>query len=278
MELGQYNKLKIARKVDFGVYLDGGDGTEVLLPARYLTGKERIGDEVEVFVYNDSEDRPVATTEKPFGTVGEMVYLTVKQVNDIGAFLEWGLQKDLLVPYSEQRQKMRKGGTYLIYIYIDDATKRIVATAKVEKYIGNVFPEYRRGDKVDCIFYKSTEIGYRVIVDNAHYGMLYADEMHCEIDDTQHFTAYVKGVREDGKIDLTLSDKAERRTAVLADKIVSYLKLNRGMMTITDKSEPELISSVFACSKKDFKKAVGLLYKNRQIEISEGKIELVDKK
>ena len=149
MELGQYNKLKIARKVDFGVYLDGGDGTEVLLPARYLTGKERIGDEVEVFVYNDSEDRPVTTTEKPFGTVGEMVYLTVKQVNDIGAFLEWGVQKDLLVPYSEQRQKMRKGGTYLIYIYIDDATKRIVATAKVEKYIGNVFPEYRRGDKVD---------------------------------------------------------------------------------------------------------------------------------
>lgn len=253
MKLGNYNTLKINRKVDFGVYLDAGDGVEILLPGKYLSDNVRVGDEVDVFVYKDSEDRLIATTEHPFAVVGEMAYLTVSQVNEIGAFLDWGLQKELLVPYSEQRQKMRKGKTYLVYIYVDDATQRIVGTAKIEKYVGNLLPKYHRGDKVDCIFYKQTEIGYRVIVDNAHYGMLYYDEVHGEIDEENHFAAFVKGVREDGKIDLTLSDKVENRVSALAERIMKFISINGGVMTITDKTNPDIIASTFSCSKKDFR-------------------------
>lgn len=275
MKLGNYNTLKINRKVDFGAYLDAGDGIEILLPGKYLPVNARVGDDVEVFVYKDSEDRLIATTEHPFAVVGEMVYLTVSQVNEIGAFLDWGLQKELLVPYSEQRQKMRKGKTYLVYIYVDDATQRIVGTAKVEKYVGNLLPKYHRGDKVDCIFYKQTEIGYRVIVDNAHYGMLYYDEVHGEIDDENHFTAFVKSVREDGKIDLTLSDKVENRVSALADRIMKFISINGGVMTITDKTNPDIIASTFSCSKKDFKKAIGALYKQKKIVIGDDKITLV---
>lgn len=274
MKLGNYNTLKINRKVDFGVYLDAGDGVEILLPGKYLPVNARVGDDVEVFVYKDSEDRLIATSERPFAVVGEMVYLTVSQVNEIGAFLDWGLQKELLVPYSEQRQKMRKGRTYLVYIYVDDATQRIVGTAKVEKYVGNLLPKYHRGDKVDCIFYKQTEIGYRVIVDNAHYGMLYYDEVHGEIDEENHFTAFVKSVREDGKIDLTLSDKVENRVSALADRIMKFISINGGVMTITDKTNPDIIASTFSCSKKDFKKAIGALYKQKKIVIGDDKITI----
>lgn len=274
MKLGNYNTLKINRKVDFGVYLDAGDGVEILLPGKYLPVNARVGDDVEVFVYKDSEDRLIATTERPFAVVGEMVYLTVSQVNEIGAFLDWGLQKELLVPYSEQRQKMRKGRTYLVYIYVDDATQRIVGTAKIEKYVGNLLPKYHRGDKVDCIFYKQTEIGYRVIVDNAHYGMLYYDEVHGEIDEENHFTAFVKSVREDGKIDLTLSDKVENRVSALADRIMKFISINGGVMTITDKTNPDIIASTFSCSKKDFKKAIGALYKQKKIIIGDDKITI----
>ena len=274
MKLGNYNTLKINRKVDFGVYLDAGDGVEILLPGKYLSDNVRVGDEVDVFVYKDSEDRLIATTEHPFAVVGEMAYLTVSQVNEIGAFLDWGLQKELLVPYSEQRQKMRKGKTYLVYIYVDDATQRIVGTAKIEKYVGNLLPKYHRGDKVDCIFYKQTEIGYRVIVDNAHYGMLYYDEVHGEIDEENHFAAFVKGVREDGKIDLTLSDKVENRVSALAERIMKFISINGGVMMITDKTNPDIIASTFSCSKKDFKKAIGALYKQKKIIIGDDKITI----
>lgn len=274
MKLGNYNTLKINRKVDFGVYLDAGDGVEILLPGKYLSDNVRVGDEVDVFVYKDSEDRLIATTEHPFAVVGEMAYLTVSQVNEIGAFLDWGLQKELLVPYSEQRHKMRKGKTYLVYIYVDDATQRIVGTAKIEKYVGNLLPKYHRGDKVDCIFYKQTEIGYRVIVDNAHYGMLYYDEVHREIDEENHFAAFVKGVREDGKIDLTLSDKVENRVSALAERIMKFISINGGVMTITDKTNPDIIASTFSCSKKDFKKAIGALYKQKKIVIGDDKITI----
>ncbi len=274
MKLGNYNTLKINRKVDFGVYLEAGDGVEILLPGKYLSDNVRVGDEVDVFVYKDSEDRLIATTEHPFAVVGEMAYLTVSQVNEIGAFLDWGLQKELLVPYSEQRQKMRKGKTYLVYIYVDDATQRIVGTAKIEKYVGNLLPKYHRGDKVDCIFYKQTEIGYRVIVDNAHYGMLYYDEVHGEIDEENYFAAFVKGVREDGKIDLTLSDKVENRVSALAERIMKFISINGGVMTITDKTNPDIIASTFSCSKKDFKKAIGALYKQKKIVIGDDKITI----
>ena len=278
MELGKYNSLAIVRKVDFGVYVDGGEGAEILVPAKYLSGDEQIGDEIEVFVYRDSEDRLVATTETPVAKVGELAYMTVKQVNDVGAFMDWGVQKDLLVPYSEQRNRLRTGGKYLVYVYVDNVTQRIAGTTKVEKYVGNLFPKYWRGTKVDCIFYKQTEIGYRVIVDNAHYGILYYDEVHGEIPEDCHFTAFVKCVREDGKIDLTMSDRADRRISVLAERIYQNIKLNGGKISITDKTEPEIIAATFSCSKKDFKKAIGALYKRHKIVINDDSISLTGKK
>jgi hypothetical protein len=208
IEIGKYNKLRIARFVDFGAYLvndTAGDGTEVLLPAKYMDENSVVGDEVDVFVYTDSEDRPVATTEVPFAQVGEFAYLQVVEVNRIGAFVDWGLLKHLLVPYSEQKQKMHRGGIYLVYIYLDANTNRVCASAKIHKYLGNAYPEYKHGDKVNVLVYGRTPIGYQVIVDNKHRGMVYENEVFRDLQIEERTTAYVKRVREDGKIDLTLT-------------------------------------------------------------------------
>ena len=169
MKIGQYNTLKVTRLVDFGAYLDGGDGTEILMPAKYISAPLSPGDEVEVFVYRDSEDRPVATTEHPYAIVGEFAFMQVSQVNNVGAFLDWGLEaKNLLVPFREQKVRMLQGGIYLVYVYLDHTTQRVVASSKIEKFIGNVLPHYNAGDKVQALVYEHTPIGYRCIVDNLH--------------------------------------------------------------------------------------------------------------
>lgn len=276
IQTGKIQRLVIGRMVDFGAYLHSEDDSaiEVLLPARYLPDEAQVGDSLEVFVYRDSEDRPVATTERPYALPGEFAYLQVAAVNDTGAFLQWGLPKDLLVPYSEQRSKMRRGGIYLVYIYIDHATGRIVASAKVDKFLGNVFPDYKPGQKVNVLVTEHTEIGYKVIVDNLHRGIIYSNEIFRPIEVEQTMTAYVKQVRADGKIDLTLSGPAAQRTEDTAQRILDYLAQDRHG-AIGDKSDPELISRLFQCSKRDFKQAVGHLYKARKIIVdSEGHIHL----
>jgi hypothetical protein len=277
IEIGKYNKLRIARFVDFGAYLvndSDGDGTEVLLPAKYLDESNVVGDEVEVFVYTDSEDRPVATTEVPFAQVGEFAYLQVVEVNRIGAFVDWGLLKHLLVPYSEQKSKMHPGGVYLVYIYLDANTNRVCASAKIHKYLGNAYPEYKHGEKVNVLVYGRTPIGYQVIVDNKHKGMIYENEVYRDIQIEERLKAYVKRVREDGKIDLTLTAPGTAgRINSLSDTIMARLKA--GNLTVTDKSSPDDIKAQLHCSKKDFKKTIGALYKEHQIVIAEdGKISL----
>ncbi len=277
IEIGKYNKLRIARFVDFGAYLvndSDGDGTEVLLPAKYLDESNVVGDEVEVFVYTDSEDRPVATTEVPFAQVGEFAYLQVVEVNRIGAFVDWGLLKHLLVPYSEQKSKMHPGGVYLVYIYLDANTNRVCASAKIHKYLGNAYPEYKHGEKVNVLVYGRTPIGYQVIVDNKHKGMIYENEVYRDIQIEERLKAYVKRVREDGKIDLTLTAPGTAgRINSLSDTIMARLK--GGNLTVTDKSSPDDIKAQLHCSKKDFKKTIGALYKEHQIVIAEdGKISL----
>ncbi|MDE6100813.1 MAG: GntR family transcriptional regulator, partial [Paramuribaculum sp.] len=177
MEIGNYNKLRVSRSSDYGIYLADEAGIEVLLPSRYVTDAMSQGAEIEVFVYNDSEDRPVATTERPLATVGQFAFLPVKTVNQIGAFLDWGLMKDLLVPYNQQQDKMKPGRTYPVYIYLDDASKRIVASAKIGRFLGNLYPDLKKGQKVEALVYKRTPIGYACIVDNAFKGMLYANEL-----------------------------------------------------------------------------------------------------
>lgn len=221
IQLGKYQTLEVVRMVDFGAYLRADDDEkEILLPTRYLPEDSKPGDRLEVFVYNDSEDRLIATTEKPYATVGQFAFLSVSAVNDIGAFLDWGLPKDLLVPFGEQRVRMRRGGIYLVYIYVDDASKRIVASAKIDHFLGNVVPEYKPGQKVSALIYEHTEIGYKAIVDNLHRGIIYSNEIFRPIELEENVTAYVKQVREDGKIDLTLNDIAVRRTEALDRKSV----------------------------------------------------------
>ncbi|MBR6431366.1 MAG: GntR family transcriptional regulator, partial [Muribaculaceae bacterium] len=179
MKIGQYNKLMINRFVDFGAYLIDGNNNEVLLPKRYLTGEEELDDIIEVFIYNDSENRPVATTEHPFATVGQFCLMRVKAVNAIGAFLDWGLvAKDLLVPFSEQRVRMQAGRSYIVYIYEDPSSHRIVASAKLDKFLNKSLPDYYHRQKVDVLITQQQEIGYRVIVDGQFWGMIYNNELY----------------------------------------------------------------------------------------------------
>lgn len=270
IEIGKYQELCVNRLVDFGAYIGvPGEKEEILLPGRYLTEEMVPGSMVRIFVYKDSEDRPVATTEKPYATVGQFAYLSVKDVNDTGAFLDWGLTaKDLLVPYSEQRSRMRRGGIYLVYVYLDKTTGRIAASAKIEKFLGNVYPDYKVGQQVEALVIEHTDIGYKAIVNNLHRGMIYSNEIFRPIELENTVKAYVKQVREDGKIDLTLSDRADRRTAELADRILEYLG-REDAMPLSDKMSPEHIEMLFNSSKKDFKKAVGHLYKEHKVAMTE---------
>lgn len=275
IKIGNYNTLRVSRFVDFGAYLAGDNGVEILLPNKYITEDMAIGQDVEVFVYTDSEDRLIATTERPFATVGEFAFLQVKAVNRIGAFLDWGLSKDLLAPFSEQKIKMKEGGVYPVYVYLDDASKRVVASGKFEKYIGNKFPDLKHGDKVEIIPYAHTEIGYKVVVDNLYNGMLYDNELFTPITIGIKHDAWVNRVRDDGKIDLLATGPAQDRIAELAQKIIDKLVANNGHLNMSDSSTPEEIKSEFNCSKKDFKKAIGQLFKNKQILIGEGFIKQV---
>ncbi len=279
VNIGKFNRLKVSRLTDFGAYLDAGNGVEILIPAKYLTEAPAEGQELDVFVYTDSEDRLIASTEHPLIQVGQFGFLQVVDVHPrVGAFLDWGITaKDLLCPFNEQRTRMVKGGMYCVYAYLDDTTKRIVCSSKIEKYLGNVYPDYRPHQIVEALVVRRTEIGYMAIVNNLHAGMIYVDELITHPEIGQTLKAYVKKVREDGKLDLTLKDTNGRRAHSLADSIIEELVANGGSTTLTDRSSPEEIAAKFGCSKKDFKKAVGLLYKERKIDLLPGKMVLTGK-
>lgn len=280
IKIGKYNNLYISRFVDFGAYLtDGtekcGQLEEVLMPGRYLKDNAVVGDEIRAFVYNDSEDRPVATTDIPYATVGQFVFLQVVAVNRVGAFLDWGLPKNLLCPYSEQKVKMHAGGIYLVYVYLDPNTKRVVASAKIRKFLGNSYLDYRNGQRVQALLIGHNNIGYQAIVDDKDLGIIYDNEIYVPLELEQTVTAYVKQVREDGKIDLTMTMPGTiNRVEHLGAEIIELLRENR--MPLTDKSDPDEVRSLLHCSKKDFKKAVGALYRDRKIAIADnGTISLV---
>lgn len=273
-QLGKTNTLRIRRKTDFGLYLADNDGNEILLPNRYVTADMHMGDSIDVFIYKDSEDRIVATTETPKAQVGEFALLKVVATNSAGAFLDWGLPKDLLVPFREQKTDMVVGRSYIVYVYVDYNSDRIVASAKINKFLDNCPVKYRQGDPVDIMIAQRTDIGYKVIIDNLYSGIIYHNEIFRTVNIGDRFEAFIKNIREDGKIDVTLADRADRRTPELADKILMYLMSHGRRMTITDKSSPETIKMAFECSKKDFKKAIGYLYKKKIISLQPGCIEL----
>ena len=273
-KLGTFQALEVLRLVDFGAYLDGEELGDILIPKRYLPEGCKPGDVIEVFIYLDSEDRIIATTEEPLATAGEFALLKVVSVTQVGAFLDWGLPKDLLVPFSEQKTKMQEGSWYVVYIYVDDESRRIVATAKLDKYLDNVPPEYYFGQEVQLMIHSKTDIGYKAIVNNIHWGMLYENEVFRTLKPGEQLTGYIKQVREDEKIDVSLQKPGIESAMDLSDKILLMLKEEGGFLPVTDKSSPETIYSVFGESKKNYKKAVGMLYKNRIITIEPDGIRL----
>ena len=278
VEIGKYNTLKIVKDLDFGVYLDGGDGMEILLPARYVPKNVKPGDEVEVFIYHDNEGRLIATTAKPLAQAGEFQFMEVKSVNNTGAFLEWGLMKDLLVPFKEQKMPMREGKWYLVYVHVDHITGRIVASARIDKYLDNVIPNYSFNQEVDLLVAEDTEIGYKVIINNTHWGLVYHNEVFQRLEKGEHLKGYIKEVREDEKIDVSLTPLGYQKVEDIAKTILDSLKAQGGYAAVHDKSEPELIYSLFRCSKKAFKQAIGALYKQKIIYIEPEGIRLIDKK
>lgn len=278
IKIGKNNILKVVKRVDFGLYLDGGEFGEILMPQKYVAEGTEIGDEVEVFIYCDSEDRLVATTERPFVYVGEFGLLKAVSVSSIGAFMEWGVMKDLLVPFREQAERIEEGKSYIVYAYLDNTTKRIVGSTKLNKFLGNRIPRYAAGEQVDVLVVKRTDLGYKVIVDNLFWGMIYFNDLFDPVSVGDRLPAYVKLVREDGKIDVTLREYGGERVFQLAYRIVGYLRDNGGRMTICDTSSPEEIKAVFQCSKKDFKKALGYLYKKGQVRVSDKEVALLEKK
>lgn len=276
VEIGKYNTLKIVKDLDFGVYLDGSDGLEILLPARYVPKNVKPGDEVEVFIYHDNEGRLIATTAKPLATVGEFKFMEVKSVNNTGAFLEWGLMKDLLVPFKEQKMPMREGKWYLVYVHQDHITKRIVASARIDKYLDNVIPDYTFNQEVDLLVADETEIGYKVIINNLHWGLLYRNEVFRRLEKGEELKGYIKEVREDEKIDVSLTPMGYQKVDGIAGTVLESLKAQGGFIAVHDKSEPDVIYSLFRCSKKAFKQAIGALYKQHLIALENDGIRLVD--
>lgn len=267
MEIGKYNKLIIVKDLDFGVYLDGGEGQEILLPARYVPKNVKPGDEVEVFIYHDNEGRLIATTARPYAVVGEFCYMRVKSVNNTGAFLDWGLMKDLLVPFREQKMPMQEGRSYLVYVRIDNITGRIMATARIDKYLDNVAPDYTYNQEVNLLTADRTDLGRRVIINNLHLGLVYADEIFRPLEEGESVKGYIKEVREDGKIDVCLTPLGYAKTEGIADNILKTLKANGGYLDVCDKTDPDRIRVLFHCSKKAFKQALGALYKKQLIQI-----------
>ncbi|MBO4999993.1 MAG: GntR family transcriptional regulator [Bacteroidaceae bacterium] len=272
--LGKYNQLEVVKTVDFGVYLNGGDDGEILLPARYVPEGCKPGDMLNVFIYLDNEERLVATTLQPLVQVGGFACLEVAWVNEYGAFLDWGLMKDLFVPFREQKMKMQKGHRYVIHAHVDEDSYRIMASAKVERYLSKEFPPYQSGDEVEVMVWQKTDLGYKVIVDDRFGGLVYQKEIFKALEPGMRMQAFVRQVREDGKIDLTLQKDGSQKVDDFAEVLLRYIKDNGGYTELNDKSAAEDIYDTFGVSKKTFKKAVGDLYKRRLVVLVEGGIQL----
>lgn len=275
IRLGDYNQMKVVKKVDFSLYLDGGDEGEILLPARYVPENCKPGDELTVFVYLDQDERPVATTETPRAKVGDFAYLRVAWVNEYGAFLDWGLMKDLFCPFREQKMRMKKDNYYIVYIKLDEESYRLMATAKIEHYFAPEPPKYIHGDEVDLLVWQKTDLGFKVIIDNCYPGLVYDDQIFRPLKTGDRLIGFIDNVRPDGKIDVTLQPTGRRLTEEFSNTLLNYLYDNNGHCNLGDKSPAELIADTFKVSKKTFKKAVGDLYRRKLITIGDDGITLV---
>jgi len=275
INVGQFNLMRVDRKVDFGFYMDDG-GEGILLPKRFVPSGLQIDDTISVFVYHDSDNRLIATTQEPFAVVGDIAALKVVEVTSQGAFLDWGLMKDVFVPVSQQLSTMRLGGKYLVKLYIDAQTGRVAATEKIDKQISNDILTVKEGEKVKIQVYRESEIGYVVIVNQVHQGLVYKNEVFTHLHIGQFIDeAFVKKIREDNKLDIGLGKQGGEKLADDNQKIMSLLKSHKGFLPYHDKSAPDEIYAFFGMSKKAFKMNVGMLYKLKLISIEEDGIHLL---
>lgn len=275
IHIGQYHTLEIIREAEQGLYLADTEGNEVLLPNRYVPESFKIWDKIEVFVYLDNEERLVAVTDKPYIVPGEFAVLRCNQVTDIGAFLDWGMLKELFCPFKEQAFKMKKGGWYLVYCFIDEKTNRLVASSKTNQFLDNKNLTVQQFDEVDIIVSHPSEIGMNVIVNKQHTGLIFKDDIYQELSIGDRLKGVVKKVRPDNKLDITLGKIGYRNIEPNAETIMHELEDNGGYLNLSDKSDPETIKEVLQMSKKNFKKAVGALYKQRLVEIKDDGIYLI---
>ena len=276
--IGRMNRMKVVKHVDFGVYLDGQDEGEILLPRKDVPHDTEVGDRLHVFIYRDSDDRLIATTKRPLVQVGEAAYLKVKQQNNVGTFMDWGLPKDLLVPFNEQAWPMNEGRNVVIYCYLDENTNRIAGTTKFHRHLSedgrNVFQE---GDAVKGMVAAQTELGYKIILNNTHIGLLYKNEVFKPMRFGHELKVFIKQIREDGRIDLSIAASNQDLRDELEEKIMAYLKAHDGVSHITDKSPPNVIYDTFNASKANFKRALGRLYKKRLVSLDETQVRLLSK-
>ena len=276
IELGKFNQLEVVKEVDFGLYLDGGDEGEILLPTRYVPEDCKVGDMLNVFLYLDIDERLIATTLTPLVQVGQFACLEVSWVNQFGAFLNWGLMKDLFVPFSEQKMKMQVGRSYGVHAHVDEESYRIVASAKVERYLSKDMPDYAPGAEVDILIWQKTDLGFKAIIDNKYSGLLYENEIFRALETGMQMKAFVKQVREDGKVDLILQKPGFEKVDDFSKTLLEYIREHGGRINLNDKSPAEDIYDTFGVSKKTFKKGVGDLYKKRLISLHENGITLAE--
>lgn len=275
INLGEYNKLEIAREAEAGLYLSDEEGAMVLLPGKYKPKNYELGQTLEVFVLNDSEDRLIATTEKPKIVLNDFALLKVTAVTSFGAFLDWGMEKELLAPFSEQKEDMEVDRWYVVYMGIDLETNRLYASSKVSRYLQNQYLSIAVGDKVEIMVYKKTDLGYTVIINDENLGLVYHNEVFQEMNVGDRLEAYVKNIRADNKIDIALQPSGyDKFISKASEQVYHTIEDNGGSIGVSDKSSPEVIYETFKMSKKAFKKAVGDLYKQRKITITSGSITL----
>ena len=274
LSLGKMNSMTVSRKVDFGLYLDGGPTGDILLPTRYVPKGTKVGDTIDVFIYLDQEERPIATTQKPLAMVGDFAFLNVAWTNEHGAFLDWGMMKDVFCPFREQKMRMEKGKGYIVHIHVDEESYRIMASAKVEKFLATDFPKYEKNTEVKLLVWQKTDLGFKVIVDNKYQGLIYDNQIFRELHTGDRLKGFVSAVRPDGKLDIALQKQGREQTLDFSERLHEYLFYHDGYCPFTDKSPAEDIYNEFHVSKKVFKRAVGDLYKQHLISLAPDGIEL----
>ena len=275
LEIGKQQTLEVIRDTAPGLFLSDSEGNEILLPGKYIPEGTKPGDLIDVFIYKDSEDRLVATTLTPLIALHQFAYLNVAEVNNYGAFLDWGLDKHLFVPFRGQGKKMMSGKSYLVYMYLDEQTQRLVASGKISHYVDNTQLTVKEGEEVDIIVWEPTDIGIKVIINQKHHGLVYDNEVFTPLWPGDMRKGYIRQIREDNKIDVLMQKPGYEQIEPESQKVLDLLVSSGGTLHLHDKSEPEEIYRQLGMSKKSFKKAIGLLYRKKKIVILEDGIQLI---